>query len=236
MQALLIVSALCAQSAAARAVAREVAEALEPRLARVVEAYGDDAARALRTGGAAALPAIEAHGAAAVRFLARWGDDGARLLAAEGDAAVAVFARHGDEAVAFMLKHPGIGRDLVESLGAQVARANVSPGSAVLLGRLAEPIRSSGRAAELLGVVERFGDRACNFLWRNKGAVFGAALLAAFLADPEPYLDGVKKLVVEPVADAARAAAGSADWTWVFAATGAAAVAWLAWRLRRQSS
>ncbi|HEX7899682.1 MAG TPA: hypothetical protein VF950_18070 [Planctomycetota bacterium] len=232
----LLISALCAQSAAAKAVAREVVEALEPRVVRAVEAYGDDAARALRVGGAAALPALEAHGATAARFLARFGDDGARLLAAEGDAVVTLFAKHGDEAVAFMLKHPGVGRDLVEAFGAQAARANVTTGGVVLMNRMAEPIRASGRAAEIFGVVERFGDRACAFLWRNKGAVFGAALLTAFLADPEPYIEGAKRLVVEPMAGAARNVAARTDWTWVFAATGVALVAWAAWRLRRRTA
>lgn len=232
----LIVSALLAQSAAAKAVAREVVEALEPRVAKVVEAYGDDAARALRAGGAAALPALEAHGAAAARFLARFGDDGARLIASEGDHVVALFAKHGDEAVAFMLKHPGVGRDLVEAFGAQAARAQVSTSGVVLLNRLGEPIRASGRAAEIFGVVERFGDRACAFLWRNKGAVFGAAFLAAFLADPQPYIDGAKQLIVEPAAGAARSVAARTNWTWVFAATGVALVAWAAWRFRRRTA
>ena len=232
----LIASLLCPQSAAARAVAREVVEALEPRVARAVEAYGDDAARALRAGGPAVLPAIEAHGAPAVRFLARFGDDGARLLAAEGDAAVAIFARHGDDAVRFMLKHPGVGRDLVEGLGAGVARASIGTDSAVLLGRLREPILGSGRSGEILGVVERFGDRACQFLWRNKGTVFAGALLAAFLADPAPYIDGLKTLVVEPVAGVARAAAGRTDWTWFFTILGLAGAGWLAWRLRHRSA
>lgn len=232
----LIVSALCMQSAAAKAVAREVVEALEPRVAKVVEAYGDDAARALRAGGAAALPALEAHGASAARFLGRFGDDGARLLAAEGDAVIALFAKHGDEAVSFMLKHPGVGRDLVEAFGAQAARAQLTTDSVVLLNRMAEPLRASGRAAELFGVVERFGDRACAFLWRNKGVVFGAALLAAFLADPQPYIDGAKQLIVEPAAGAARDVAARTDWTWVFSAAAVALVAWAAWRLRRRTA
>lgn len=227
----LIVSALCLQSAAAKAVAREVAEALEPRVARMVEAYGDDAARALRSGGAAVLPALEAHGAVAVRFLARFGDDGARLVAAEGDGVIALFAKHGEEAVAFMLKHPGVGRDLVEAYGARVAKAELTTNGAVLLRRLDEPIRASGRADEVVGVVERYGDRACAFLWRNKGAVFGAALLAAFLADPEPYLTGVKELIVAP---AARELSGRTNWTWVFAALAVSLVAWAAWRFRRR--
>ena len=235
MQLLLVLSTLCAQSAAAKAVAREVVEALEPRVARMVEAYGDDAARALRAGGAAALPALEAHGAVAARFLARFGDDGARLIATEGDTVVALFAKHGDEAVEFMLKHPGVGRDLVEAFGAQAARANVTTGGVVLMNRMAEPIHASGKAAEIFKVVERFGDRACAFLWRNKGAVFGAAFLAAFLADPEPYIDGAKKLILEPAAGAAREVASRTGWTWVFSATGVALVAWAAWRLRRRT-
>lgn len=197
---------------------REAIERLEPRIVRLVEAHGDEAAAALRRAGPAAVPVLEAHGAAAARLLARWGDDGLRLLAAEGDAAVRAVGRWGDGAAEFMIRHPGVGKDLLEHFGGQALRADVSTEGAILLGRLAEPIKASGRAGEIFGVVERFGDRACRFLWRNKGPLFTGALLAAFLADPKPYLDGVKNLVAEPVSEAAREAARGTNWTVVILA------------------
>lgn len=217
---------------------REAIERLEPRIVRLVEAHGDEAASALRRAGPAAVPVLEAHGAAAARLLSRWGDDGLRLLAAEGDAAVRAVGRWGDRAAEFMIRHPGVGKDLLEHFGEQALRANVSTEGAILLGRLARPIKASGRAEEILGVVERFGDRACRFLWRNKGTIFTGALLAAFLADPKPYLDGVKSLVAEPVAEAAREAARGTNWTVVILAilgAGALALGVPRWVRRREA-
>ncbi len=210
-----------AQSAAARKVAREIAEAFgrealeraEPRIARLVEEFGDDAARAIRRAGPAAVPILEKHGAAGVKVLGKWGDDGLRLLTAEGDEAVQALGRHGDGAVELMVRHPGVGRDLLRHFGADALRAQVSTEGVVILNRLAEPIKAGRRAGEIFRVIERFGDRACQFLWRNKGTVFAAALLAAFLADPQPYIDGLRELVVEPAATAAREAARRTDWT-----------------------
>jgi hypothetical protein len=230
------------QSAAARKAAREIAEAFgrealehaEPRIARLIEAFGDDAVRALRRAGPAAVPLLEKYGAAGVRVLGKWGDDGLRLLAAEGDEAVEALARYGDGAVEFMVRHPGVGKDLIRHFGADALRAQASTEGVILLNRLAEPIRASGRAQELLRVVERFGDRACQFLWRNKGTVFAAALLAAFLADPKPYIEGLKELVVEPASSAAQEAVRRTDWTPVVLAAVILAMApWLIRSLRK---
>jgi hypothetical protein len=238
---------LCPQSAAARKVAREVVEAFgrealergEARVARLVEAHGDEVARALRRTGPAGVEVLEKHGAAGVKILSRWGDDGLRVLAAEGDAAAEAFVRYGDDAIELMVRHPGVGRDLVGHFGEHALRAVRVPTEGVVqLNRLAPAINGSGRAAEILAVVERFGDRACGFLWRNKGTIFAAAILAAFLADPKPYLDGVKQLVTEPAADVAREAARRTNWTLVaLAALGLGAAAWAVragWPRRRR--
>lgn len=221
---LLIVSALLPQGAVARKAAREIVktfgreavERAEPRVARLLETFGDDAGLALRKAGPAGVAAIERHGTAAVRILGRWGDDGARLLASEGDDAVRLLAEHGDEAIAFMIRHPGVGRDLVAHFGANALRARVSTGSVVTLSRLADPILRSGRAGRIFDVIERFGDRACRFLWRHKGTIFVTSVLVAFLADPEPYLDGIRELAVEPMSEAAGRVVDRTDWTHVF--------------------
>lgn len=239
---LVVLSLAPAQSAAARKIAKEIVEAFgretveraEPRIAQLVESLGDDAAKALRRVGPAGVHLVERHGAAGARILAKWGDDGVRLLALEGDAAVAAFTKYGDDAVELLVRHPGAGRQLLENFGGQALKAPLTTEGMVTLNRLAEPIRSSGRAREILDVVERFGDRACQFLWRNKGVVFGAALLAAFLSDPQPYLDGVKELVVQPASEMGKEAVQRTDWTIVFVAVGLALVAWAAWRLRRR--
>lgn len=242
---LIVLSLLCVQSAAARRVAREVVEsfgreaveAAEPRVLRLVEAYGDEAARVLRRVGPPGIQSLERFGAPALRILARHGDDGVRLLALEGEAAVAALARYGDEAVALMIRHPGVGSEALAAFGAPVLRTTLRTDSLVNLGRLADPIRQSGRSAELLAVVEKYGDRACDFLWRNKGTVFLGAVLTAFLNDPKPYIEGAKQLVVAPASDLAREAASRTNWTLVTISGLLIASVWLglrwAWASRR---
>lgn len=247
MNALLVIlSLLCAQSGgAARRVAREVVEtfgretveAAEPRVVKLIETYGDDAAKVLRNVGSPGVQALEKFGAPGLRILSRWGDDGVRLLAVEGDAAVAALARHGDDAVELMIRHPGVGRDLLAAFGGQVLRTRLTTESVVTLNRLADPIRTSGRAAEIFAVIEKFGDRACQFLWRNKGTIFLASALAAFLHDPQPYLDGVKQLVVQPVTGLAQDASSRTNWTVVVIVAVLIVSAWLGirwgWASRR---
>ncbi|HXX92505.1 MAG TPA: hypothetical protein VEN81_02665 [Planctomycetota bacterium] len=230
--------ALLAQSAAARRIAREIIEAFgresveraEPRIARLVEEYGEEAVRALRRAGPAGVEALEKFGATGVRIVGRWGEPGVRLLAVEGEAAGVWMGRLGDPAVEFMIRHPGAGRDLLERFGERALFPRLTTESVVTLNRLAGPIERSGRTAEILGVVERFGDRACDFLWRHKGPLFAGALLASFLADPRPYLDGVKELVVAPAAGIAAEAARRTNWTAIGCVAVVAALAgvWLA--------
>ncbi len=232
MKLLLLLSFVADQGQAARAAARELMKALESRFAREIaeegverletriasclEKYGDDVAGALkRVGPRVGLDAVERFGAGAAKFIGEYGDEGARLLAIEGAAAPRVAAKYGAEGVELMAKHRGIAAPLIEQFGDDGVRAlkNLSPDGAVTLKRLEESIRASGKGREILGVIERFGNRACDFLWRNKGVIFGAAVLAAFLADPEPYLNGAKELVGATVAPVAREAAKNADWT-----------------------
>jgi hypothetical protein len=242
---LVVLSLVSAQSAVARRAAREVAEAFgreameaaEPRVARLIEAYGEDAATVLRKVGPPGVQALERFGAPGMRILSRWGDDGLRLLAVEGESAVATLARYGDEAVELMVRHPGVGRDLLVRFGEQALRTRLTTESVVTLNRLAGEIGSSGRAAEIFAVIEKFGDRVCEFLWRNKGTVFIATVLAAFLHDPQPYLDGVKQLVVQPASEVARDAAGRTNWTLVVIVAVLIASAWVGirwgWTVRR---
>jgi hypothetical protein len=246
MNALLVaLSLLCAQSAAARRAAREVVEAFgretieaaEPRVVRLVEAYGEEAATVLRKVGPSGVQALERFGAPGLRILARWGDDGIRLLSVEGESAVAAMARHGEGAVDLMIRHPGVGRDLLARFGEQVLRTPLRTESMVTLGRLSDGIASSGRSAEIFAVIEKYGDRACDFLWRNKGTIFAAAALASFLHDPQPYIDGVKQLAVDPATRIAHDAAAGTNWTLVFIVGILVASVWLgirwAWSSRR---
>jgi hypothetical protein len=245
---LIVLSLLLAQSAAARRVAREVVEsfgreaveAAEPRVLRLVEAYGEEAAVVLRRVGPSGIQVLERFGASGLRILARFGDDGVRLLAVEGEAAVAAMARYGEEAVELMIRHPGVGREVLASFGSQVLRTPLRTESLITLGRLSEPIRNSGRSTEILNVVETYGDRACDFLWRNKGTIFVGSVLAAFLHDPKPYIDGLKELAVEPASQAVHEAASRTNWTLVVISVLLVASLWLglrwAWATRRSRS
>ena len=237
---LVVLSLVCAQSAAARKAAREVVEtfgreaveAAEPRVARLIESYGDEAAAALRKVGPPGIQAMERFGAPGMKILSRWGDDGVRLLAVEGDAAVAALARYGDDAVDLMVRHPGVGCDFLSLFGGRALRTQLTTESVVTLNRLSGEISKSGRTAEIFGVIEKFGDRACQFLWRNKGTIFIATALAAFLHDPQPYIDGVKQLVVQPASEVARDAAGRTNWTLVVIVAILILCAWAGIRFR----
>jgi len=180
----------------AREVAEEGAERLEMRFAKISEKWADDAFKAARrVGPRIALDAVDRHGAAGAKILARWGDDGARLLTTESGPTLKVFRALGDDGIEMMVRKHG-------TL------------TAVRLPELAPAIAASGRSRDLLKVLEKYGDRACSFIWRNKGVIFTGAALAAFLANPEPYLTGVKRIAEEPL----RQMAASTNWTLVFIA------------------
>lgn len=177
-----------------REVAEEGAEKLEQRFAQEISHCGDDAVRAAhKVGPRAALGAMKLHGKAGARILSRWGDDGARLLATDAAGALRVYGSLGDEGIAVMLRQHG-----------KVTAARLPD--------LAPAIAKSGRTADVLRVLDKYGDRACSFIWRNKGVIFGGAVLAAFLADPVPYMEGAARLIDVP----ARHIAAATDWTAVF--------------------
>ena len=50
------------------------------------------------------------------------------------------------------------------------------------------------KAHDLLEVIGKYGEPAMDWIWNHKGTLAGAAAMAAFLAHPEPYLDGTRKL------------------------------------------
>ena len=91
-----------------------------------------------------------------------------------------------------------------------------------------------GRTPELLAVIARYGDPAMDFIWRHKAVLAGGVALTAFLANPEPYLNGTNRLagtvaenVVRPAVVAAgnvaEEAAGFVRWTLTILIVGLAA-------------
>lgn len=68
----------------------------------------------------------------------------------------------------------------------------------------------------VLDTIGKYGDKAADGVWRNKGVVTVATVAAAFVANPEPFINGAVEVVdiseekvIRPVAEAA---AKSLDW------------------------
>jgi hypothetical protein len=113
----------------------------------------------------------------------------------------------------------GLGRPAVGDLGALGER-----GGRRLAMMANGELAAIGRTPELLSVIARYGDPAMDFIWRHKGVLAGGAALTAFLANPEPYLNGTNRLaatvgenLVKPTVTAAghvaEEAAGFLCWT-----------------------
>ena len=191
-------------------VGRSVPE-LAARIEGLAARYGDEAIVAMRKGGPSAFGLVEAagaDGAKAVRVLAIHGEQGATRVLSR-PTAMKQFLQHGDEAANVLVRHPGVAEPLLEKGGAQAVKAlgSIDPRNGRRLAMLMEgEMVNAGRHPELLGVVAKHGDGAVNFLWQNKGTLAGGAALAAFLADPEPFLSGTRDIasvagetVVKPV-------------------------------------
>jgi hypothetical protein len=79
-----------------------------------------------------------------------------------------------------------------------------------------------------------------DFVWRNKLTLAGGTALAAFVANPEPFLDGTRQLVentVESVASnvgkpIAEQLGDAKQWTWRILAISAMLLLFWAWKTR----
>ncbi|HWB11386.1 MAG TPA: hypothetical protein VG826_19305 [Pirellulales bacterium] len=207
--------------------------------------YGDEAATAVKKVGPRALRYIEEagdNGLQSVRLLARYGDEAVWVAGNKGR--LALYARYGDDAAEAMIRQGKIAEPLIETMGQPAARTlkTVSTQNGRRLAMMAEDgtLAKIGRTDELLGVVGRFGDRGMNFVWRNKGSLAVAATLAAFLANPEPFIDGtvdLTKALGESIGNPLATEIGKrADWTLVLptlAAVGGVLIAFKLWLRQR---
>lgn len=200
-------------------------ETLTQKLETLAVKHGDDVFLAVRKVGPRTIRIIEEageHGLESVKLMARYGDDAVWVVAKKNR--MAIFVKYGDDAAETMMKHGEIAEPLLSSFGKPAAGAlkSVSSQNARRLAMLADDgqLAKIGQTPELLEVVAKYGDRAADFIWQNKGALTVAAALAAFLANPEPFLDGVTDIttiVVKPIADVpgkvASEAAKHTNWT-----------------------
>ena len=140
-------------------------------------------------------------------------------------------ARHLDDVARVAARHT-LAATPLRALSRAMPR--LTPRNARRLTMLAEDgtLARTGRWSELLAVIERHGDRAMDFIWRNKGALAVATVLGTFLAEPEAFLGGGRELIgkaareaTEPLADAADAAASR--WMNIARSAVVVGLAWL---------
>lgn len=179
--------------------AQEGSERLAARLAEAAARHGDEALDAVRAVGPRALTLADdagEHAPHVLKLLTRYGDEASAV--ASDPAALELISRFGDDAAEIMIRHKGIAKPLMEEFGGAAAGAlgNLGPQGARRLAMFADSgaLAATGKSEEMLAVIQRFGDRAMDFIWKNKAGLAVAAGLAAFLADPEPFLDGTATL------------------------------------------
>jgi hypothetical protein len=208
-----------------REVAEEGAERVTVRLTRLAAKHGDEVvSKAFRRVGPRAGRIVEQAGdqsGVALRLLARHGDEAIPLVGRAS--ALNVVARYGDDAAIALMKHGTVGEGLVTQFAKEGAEAlaKVTPQN----GRRLAMLAAEGQMKpELMQVVTRYGDQACEFIWRNKGALAIGTAATAFVASPGAFLDGTQKLTatvaeaaVRPLAETPKAvaveAAKNANWT-----------------------
>lgn len=203
--------------------AEEGTELMGRKIEQLAVKHGDDGLATVRKVGPQALGLAEkagVHGDVAVRAMARYGDDGAEWIA-KRPKNLELASRYGDDAVEALVKHKEVAEPLVQELGEQGAKAlaKIGPQQGRQLAMLAvDPSTAAmARNPQLLDVVARYGDAGMNFIWKHKGALAVSATLAAFLADPQPFIDGTADLaqiagenLVKPLATGI---GQGADWT-----------------------
>lgn len=223
----------------------ETVETLAEKIGKYSVRYGDDAVDAIRKVGPRGFKLIDDAGENApgvVRLLNQYGKEAVWVVSEPKR--LALFVKHGDEAAKAMMAHPGIAAPAIEKFGQPAARAlqKVSSQNARRLGMMADDgsLTAAGKADELLGVVGKYGDKAADFIWRHKGALAVTAVAAAFIANPEPFIDGTKDLAeiaVRPIDSAAKemgkGVAEGANWTIVIVSLGSLIVLLAALRFWR---
>jgi len=213
-----------------REVAGETVETLVEKIGRYGLKYGDEAIEAIRKTGPRGFKLLDEAGdnaPAVASLLTRYGNEAVWVVSKPRN--LAIFVRHGDDAVQAMIKHPGIAESVIEKLGQPAARAmhSVTPQNARRIAMMADDgiLATANKAEEFLAVISKYGDSAAEFIWKHKGALAITTVGAAFLADPQAFLDGTRdiaEIAVRPIDSAAReftkGVAEGANWTVVILA------------------
>lgn len=201
----------------------ETVGTLTAKLTKLSAQHGEEAVAAVQKVGPRAFRLIDNGGENApqvIGLMNRFGNDA--VWVASRPKSMAIFVRHGDDAAGAMIRHREIAEPVIERFGEPAVRAlNAIDGrNGRRLAMLADDgsLAAGGRADDLLSVIGRHGNRAMDFIWRNKGGILVAASLSAFVHDPEPFIDGTRDLATaaaSPAQAAAQEAARSVSWTLV---------------------
>ena len=200
-----------------KGVAGETAEQIASKTTKVLAKHGDECLPLLRRSGHAGFQALEEAGEQApdvIKLFAKRGDEAVWIISQPKK--LTIFLKHGDTAAEALLKHPGIADDLIEKYGINAGSAltRVSRTQAQRLSMMAADgtLDAMPQKAELLAVIRKYGDEAMDFVWKNKGSLAIATVLATFLSDPEPYIYGAKELIADPIL---KPIAQNTNWTLV---------------------
>ena len=186
-----------------KGVAGETAEQIASKTTKVLAKHGDECLPLLRRSGHAGFQALEEAGEQApdvIKLFAKRGDEAVWIISQPKK--LTIFLKHGDTAAEALLKHPGIADDLIQKYGINAGGAltRVSRTQAQRLSMMAADgtLDAMPQTTELLAVIRKYGDEAMEFVWKNKGSLAVATVLATFLSDPESYISGAKQLIVDP--------------------------------------
>lgn len=180
-------------------------ETMTKKIGVLTTKYGDDTVAAIKKVGPSSFKYIEEageHGGSqVVKIMAKYGDDSIHIITKPGR--MAVFLQYGDDAAAALVKHGGISENLIKQFGSPAANAlnHVSSQNARRIAMMAESgeLATIGKTPEVLSTIGKYGDKAMEFVWKNKGALATTSAITAFIADPEPFINGVKDIAKVPV-------------------------------------
>lgn len=176
-------------------VAEEGVERMAGKMTQLAAKYGDDVVVGAfkKVGPRAGTIASEAgeHGGVALRVLSQHGDEAIGLAVSK--TSLRTVARYGDDAGTALVRHGTVGQALIDGFGKTgvEALAQVTPQNGRRMAMLAT---DGALKPELMSVIARHGDRACDFIWRNKGALAVGTTLTVFLASPEEFIEGAADL------------------------------------------
>lgn len=213
-------------------VAESGAERLASKMTSLAARHGDDVVSLAfkKVGPRTSRIVSEAgeQGDVVLRLLAKHGDDA--LPAASRLTSLKLISSYGDDAADAIVRHGSVGESVIGQFAGSGAKAlsQVTPQNGR---RLAMMAGQGELTVPVLEVVAKYGDRAAEFVWNNKGALAVGAALTAFVASPDDFIDGTVDLTnivaenaVKPLAEVPKVvlaeAAHAMNWMLIGTLTG----------------